>query len=61
MFYTSVGETDLFLYKGKEGLIQKIDEINMEVTRCIAYVSSFALHTHSTSSCTAPVLFPTLD
>ena len=48
MFYTSMGETDLFLYKGKDGLLQKIDEINMEVshvTRCIAPVSSFPLHT----------------
>lgn len=45
MFYTSMGETDLFLYKGKEGLLQKIDEINMEVTHCIACDSSFPLLT----------------
>lgn len=48
MLYTSMGETDLFLYKGKDGFIQKIDEINMEVshvTRCIARVSSLPLHT----------------
>ena len=31
MVYTSVGNSALFLYKGREGILQKIDEINMEV------------------------------
>ncbi len=31
MIYTNMGQSGLFLYKGRDGIIQKIDEINMEV------------------------------
>jgi hypothetical protein len=35
MMYTHMGKPDLFLYKGRGGIIQKIDEINMEVRRVV--------------------------
>jgi hypothetical protein len=33
MVYIHMGTSGLYLYKGREGIIQKIDEINMEVCR----------------------------
>jgi hypothetical protein len=31
MNFTNMGNTSLFLYKGREGSLQKIDEVNMQV------------------------------
>jgi hypothetical protein len=50
MDYTQMGKTGLFLYKGREGLIEKVDEINMEVGNSRAFLMhsrAFLMHSRA--------------
>ena len=52
MVYTHMGNPALFLYKGREGFLEKIDEINMEV-RSWGWDFTIESQLTRTRSCTA--------